>query len=649
MDKTAKVSVGAALVAGSLLGAPVVGVRGEVVAAYPYGVCAHVTRSERTPDRLRGTLDAMRLAGLRYVRSDIDAHRLLRADGTYDFAVYDPLVDELESHGVRLLPILYGYKPGEWKGSPEDLVRQEAYVHSFVSHYGRRLPVIEIWNEANLWQFFASADPVRYAEVLKASYRGAKRADPRVRVAFTGTAGVPLDWIRAAFAAGATNSFDVMNVHPYSHPGQPEGLLDVKVEKLRALMDEFGCGDCPIWFTEIGWPTHSVSIAHSSVLLAGLKTARPEQKAWRVVVADNAMEEADLNLSIADDLLNLLPTGSEVQVCTQAETCRRLASGDVDAVVYPFDETFQSETVEAVNAFIAKGGVFVDFGGLPCYFGRRGTEVPAGQQHGGAMGRFPFGFRAWWTGAKGTYPQEGRVFATEVGLRAGVRQEPTGFAARRFLAPDRAGAEAEWIPLVAGKATNGVDLVAAAVIRYRGARTGAAVLCTLERNARGVAGTNTEENQARFTARALGLSFAEGVEAYFTYNLRSSEVDPYYSEHHFGLTHANFVPKPAYSAYANFVQERPSGSRQAATPWRDAARTLFFPQWTRPDGVAAGMVWTPGALRRLLLRFVGGRPTFRNMYGRKIAVRELGDGAWQVPVSVSPVYFSGAALVPPAP
>lgn len=616
---------------------------------YPYGVCAHVTRSEWTPERLQGTMDAACFAGIRYIRSDIDSVRMRRPDGTYDFSVYDDLFRSLDARGIRFLPILYGHRPtkawlADWKGTPEDLAEYEAYIYSFVSHFGLRLPVVEVWNEANLNAFFTDADPVRYAAILKAAYRGVKRADPRVRVAFTGTAGVPYDWIRAAFAAGATNAFDVMNVHPYSHPRQPEGSLDVQTERLRALMGEFGCADRPIWFTEIGWPTHSISVSHSSILLAGLKTARPEQKTWNVVVADVAVSGEPPDQALAEELLTHLPPGSKARVCTQEETCRRLAAGGVDAVVYPFDETFPSDTIQAVNDFITKGGVFVDFGGIPCYFGRRGTEGAPSHQHGRALPRFPFDYRAWWT--PGGYPREGRVFATEAGLAAGVRQEPTGFVAKRYLSPDRAGAGAEWIPLVAGRTTNGVDLVAAAVIRYHGARTGAAVLCTLS-HTRGVAGTNTEENQARFTARALGISFAEGVEAYFAYNLRSFEVDPFYSEHHFGLMHADFTPKPAYAAYRAFVRARPVGSRQSTAAWRDSARSLYYPQWTRPDGVRAGMVWTPGAPRHLRMRFVGGTPTFRNLYGRKIAVRELGGGVWLVPVSVAPIYFSGAACAEP--
>lgn len=608
----------------------------------PYGICAHVTRSLRGEHMLKGTLDAMVLAGIRQVRSDFDGWAMLRKDGTWDFTNYDQLLSALEARGVQLLPIVYGCeKP------PADLAKHRDYVRAIVLHYGKRLPVIEIWNEANLNGFFPGADPVAYAEVLKASYEAVKSVDPLIRVAYTGTAGVPFDWIRRTFQAGATNCFDIMCVHPYSHPSQPEGALDVQTEKLRALMAEFGIARKPIWFTEIGWPTHQKSAPFLHILQAGLKTARPEQKTWRAVLAENQAEGDVADQSLAREILDFLPAGSSVVACSQKETVRRLADGEVDAVIYPFDESYPADTAKAVNDFVRAGGVLVDFGGIPCYFGRRDGESVKGLQHGGGLGQFPFGYRAWWTDSvRKTYPKEGRVFATEVGLAAGVKQEPTGFPAKRFLAADRAGKDAEWIPLVAGKATNGTELVAAAVIRYRGDRKGAAVLCSLY-PAYGVAGTNTEENQARFTARALAITFAEGVEATFPYALVTPEIDPYYSEHHFGIMHADFTPKPAYSAYGQFIRMRPQGSVNLSDAWHDAERKTFYPQWKRPDGKVCGMIWTTGADEVRDLRFTGGEPTFYNLYGLKLPSHKRASGVYRQTVSASPVYCVGAKLALP--
>lgn len=245
----------------------------------PYGIGAHVTTSDRDPARVRQTLLAAELAGIGYIRSDVRMADLRRSDGTLDFAAYDRLVDDLAARNIRWLPILYGYgtrgRDDVSRYTDDDFRRYGEFVEAFVRHFGVRVPVVEIWNEANLDHFFKGADPALYARLLRTAHAAVKRADPSVRVAFTGTAGVPLDWIEKAFQAGATNAFDVMNVHPYSHPRAPEGVLDARLEGLRALLAKHGCGDRPVWITEIGWPTQASRLTLASVLLAGLKTARP--------------------------------------------------------------------------------------------------------------------------------------------------------------------------------------------------------------------------------------------------------------------------------------------------------------------------------------------------------------------------------------
>ena len=605
---------------------------------HPYGVCAHVTRSERGAYRLKRTIGAMELAGIRSVRCDFDRWSMKRPDGNWDFANYDALANELETHGITILPILYGDKK-----PPFDMEEYKEYIRTIVRHFKHRLPAVEIWNEANLRDYFRES-PQEYAKILKAAYEAVKSVDPSILVAYTGTAGVPSDWIRKTFEAGAGSSFDIMNVHPYSHPAQPECSMDTRLERLRLLMAEFGIAEKPIWITEIGWPTHTLSLRFSNIILSGLKVARPEQKTWKMIMIDFSVDGPEPDQSVAEQLEELLPCGSEVVLCTQSEANRRLSAGGVDAVVYPFDEYFPSETIDSVNEFIRKGGVLVEVGGLPCYFGRRNGESVKGMQHGGAVGRFPFGYRAWWTGAPGTYPASCQVFATERGLAAGVKQEPTGFKAERFLVPDRAGKDAEWIPLIAGKTATGTELVGAAVIRYHGDRKGAAVLCSLY-GTDGIWGTNSEENQAKFTARGAALAFAEGVRAYFPYVLRAYEDDPFYSEDHFGLMHADFQPKPAYSAYANFTRERPEGSVNMPGEWHDGERTVYYPQWKRPDGKIGGVVWRMGEPSECVLRFKDGEPHFRNIYGCKLHVRRLDAGAYRLMLGDSPVYFSGAELV----
>lgn len=609
--------------------------------ANPYGIVAHVTRGEGKEPNLTRTLMSLKLAGIGYVRADIDSWAVYKRDArTFDFSYYDSVFKGLDQYGMQFLPIVYGPQGAR---PPED-EEYRAYLNGILKHYGHRFPVYEIWNEANLDGFFKGADPVRYAHTLKVAYETIKAFDPSIRVAYTGTAGVPIDWIRRTFAAGATNCFDVMNVHPYTHPSNPEnGVLD-QMEALRKLMAEFGVADRPVWFTEIGWPTHRLSFDCPSVFLAGLKVARPEQKTWNVLVVDKAVEGTP-DQTVAEQILDVLPAGSRAVALNQPDSIKRLAEGGVDVVFFPLDMSFPADTIDAVNKFIEDGGVFVDMGGIPCYFGFRGSDAVEGMQHGGALGRFPFGYRAWWNPKNGTIPHEAQVFATPAGLAAGVKQEPTGFKVRHFVAPVRAG-EHEWIPLVSTVLSNGVEVCGAGVIRYKGKRRGAAVLSALKTSRDWCSGTNDEMNQARFTARALGIAFAEGVEAYFTYNLRAREDDPDYSEDHFGLMHADFQPKPAYGAYMQFTRARPAGSVNRDGVWHDRGRGFYHPQWTRPDGTKAGMLWKTGDAVRREISFTGGTPKFQNMFGMKIAPRETAPGRYLLEVSGSPVYFSGVELAP---
>lgn len=51
-----------------------------------------------------------------------------------------------------------------------------------------------------------------------------------------------------------------------------------------------------------------------------------------------------------------------------------------------------------------------------------------------------------------------------------------------------------------------------------------------------------------YTSDGLNAALAEkcGIERLFFYEFRSKERDPFYSEDHFGLTHRDLSPKPAY-------------------------------------------------------------------------------------------------------
>lgn len=650
-------------------------------AASTYGICAHVTRSEfeSRDENCRLIADT----GIGAVRSDVDWHRCQpQKDAPFDFSRYDAVLASTEAAGLRLLPILM--RPPRW-ATPiwEHLDEWGAFVEAFVRRYGDRCPDIEIMNEVNLVSFWGSEpDATLYAEVLKAAYAAAKRANPNVRVLLGGLCGVPIPFIRRLYECGSAPYFDVLCIHPYSHPYAPEGALDRQLDELRALMAEFGDEDKPVIITELGWPTHDSWVEGLPMLRMCLNAAHPEKTSWRVVYAATSPGPGgNPPHEVAVAIEEALPPGSSCEACFGERLRERLAAGDVDAVVYPFNETFPVDTFEEVVDFVKKGGTLVDFGGMPLWFPCE--EVEPGRFIQGDKGepvahlrkRLRLDLDAFWLNK--ALPREGRAFPTDAAKTAGYKGDPAGERARRFQTPRNLAPGDEFIPLLtmpiegqqadnskegaasgAANAPSPVvsssgaasapslrnEAVAASLIRYGGADglTGCLIVSGVMGRSR--AATTTEDDQARFLTRSLAISLAKGVDGYYWYNFRAFEDDPTYSEHHFGITHANFAPKPALSAYFTFIRERPEGSEQSKAEWRDDAKHLFFPQWTRPDGVKAGVIWKPGATERMALRFDGDAIAFRSYTGRTVRPARDADGAYLLPIGEGPIFFEGGWL-----
>jgi len=165
--------------------------------------------------------------------------------------------------------------------------------------YADRIDAYEIGNEPNLIEEWGSnPDPAAYAELLRIAYREIKAADPDALVVSAGLAPVggggdaghmdDLAFLRGMYEHGAAAHFDVLSVHPFGFAYSPEmppdsevcpplrspngrgevggaplvldagcqpvrGLCFRRAELARAIMEEYGDGDKPMWATEFGW------------------------------------------------------------------------------------------------------------------------------------------------------------------------------------------------------------------------------------------------------------------------------------------------------------------------------------------------------------------------------------------------------------
>ncbi len=606
----------------------------------PYGVCAHLARGGEAKIQVE-ELRLMRQLGIAWARSDFDWSGVQPNADTWRFEHLDTVISNAESAGVQMLPIL-DYSVSFANPAHRHLDLWERYVRTLVTRYRGRLPVWEVWNEQNLEGFWKNPNADDYLPLLRRTYETVKGVDSNLLVAVGGYAGVPLEYIGRLYELGGKGSFDIMNVHPYSHPAVPEESLERRLGELRALMARHGDGAKPVWFTELGWPTQKQRLAAPGVLRAGLLAAKPgKQGAWRILVLDDPAF-SDTSAPSDELLKHELPDPARVERLTFDALLAALAGGPdtADAVILPFDEHFPADGFDRLLDYVRGGGVLVECGGMPFWnpLSRGGDGAwHKAQAYGESFrDRLRIGVEAWWY-KKGVIPEKMPVRFT--GPAAGTPQPPEGFEAERFLTPNRLQPGDRLIPLLAGE-RDGYTGVAAAVYRYDSDLKGAVVVSALfERGQRG----SSLPKQAKMVSRAYLIALRLGVERVFWYEFQSPEVDDLDQESHFGLTHRDLAPKPAFHAYRTLTAQRPAGSVNSERPWKSEDGALYFPQWARPDGQAAGALWAyrkPGDYR---LTFSSPDVSFTGHTGEPVAAQ--GSGRTRtLTLSDAPVYFTGGTL-----
>jgi hypothetical protein len=222
--------------------------------------------------------DLMLQTGAGWVREDFAWGLIEPHPGAFDWLATDRIVGNLYDRKVNVLGIIsYG---ASWATAttaddsaalsfyPPDQDKYYAFVKALVGRYKHAVHHWEIWNEPDNATFWKPApNPREYAALLKTSYRAVKDADPTAKVLSGGVSGNAIPFLEEMLAAGAGNSFDILALHPYAVPLDPQQgrtesspevhkLLDVEMNKYRAFLQRHNLAR-PIWVTEIGWPAQN--------------------------------------------------------------------------------------------------------------------------------------------------------------------------------------------------------------------------------------------------------------------------------------------------------------------------------------------------------------------------------------------------------
>jgi hypothetical protein len=533
---------------------------------------------------------------------------------------------------MKILPIL-DYNSSFANPAHEHLDLWLWFVSNTVSRYQEKIPVWEVWNEQDINQFWKDPNPTNYFALLKPTYEMIKAINPKLQVAVGGYAGIPMNYIEELYKLGGGAYFDIMNVHPYSHPTPPEVDLEKRMLDLYKLMEKYGDAKKPTWVTELGWPTQKQRLVVPGFLHAAFMQLKVDPATrWRVLAINDPHLPvgASITQGALEDELQGIGT---VQKVDFDEILEAFDKTPPDAVILPLNESFPAD--ERLIRYVRDGGVLVSLGGAPFYYGwthdangrwKQDNAVRTGDYHA----QLRMEMEAWWFKKPYTIPEKMKIsgFGREV-------------ECDRFLRPsDRMKEGEKFIPLMQGE-KDGYTGVGAAIIKYGSDMKGALILSTLRES--GMRGS-TEDEQARVNMRANMMLLQLGVTQIFNYEFHAPEADDLDQESHFGIVHKDLTPKPAFHAYRTLTMQRPWNATALDAPWKNADGSVYFPQWKTPDGKTGGAIWAYRQKGTYALTFSTSAIKLVSYLGEEIKT-ELRDNARVLALTDAPVYFSGGTLV----
>ncbi|MFV0457797.1 MAG: Ig-like domain-containing protein [Actinomycetales bacterium] len=222
-------------------------------------------------------LNAVKRAGVTWLRMDVAWSELESAPGSTDWARLDRVVDAATGRGLKVEGILTTMAPwarpagSTWRYGPTSAAEQAAFAsfaQAAAARYAGRIDVWEIWNEPNLLSFWEQGpNPGDYARLVLATAPAIKAGNPRAKVLSGGTGGAAwygptasfdidsVQWYEQFYASGASGVVDGIAAHPYTGLLSADSGEMAQAKRIRAVMDAHGDGAKQLWGTEVGAPT----------------------------------------------------------------------------------------------------------------------------------------------------------------------------------------------------------------------------------------------------------------------------------------------------------------------------------------------------------------------------------------------------------
>ncbi len=232
------------------------------------------------------------------LRMSLRTQRIGKPDDPNRFAQIDKLFNSVASRTDAVQPILEGtpewaaisperlndaIKAGRPTTVPPDPEKYAEIVEAVVERYEDRISMYEIWNEADITQFYRGTAQ-EYINLFKTIVPIIRRLDPTAKIMPSGMAGFRENFIDELIKAGVVDASDMIAFHPYAGKsaawdlpyGLLEGALMSKGRNIEIFCNESGFpSNNQEWFSRppdlnLQTQKQSLDIAMSRLLAMGL-------------------------------------------------------------------------------------------------------------------------------------------------------------------------------------------------------------------------------------------------------------------------------------------------------------------------------------------------------------------------------------------
>lgn len=277
-------------------------------------VCVHTRLVEEVDEwKIQHSLQLVREMGADTIVEFFPWAYVEHTEDEYDWTNVDRIVRHARNQGIHIIARM-GLVPAWARPDTDDqfstlnTLPEESYddfaefVADFAARYAGVIDHIIIWNEPNLafeWGY-REVDPAGYVHLLQAIYTPAHNANPNVVILAAPLAptleppGSPAGlndvlYLQAIYEAGGAAYFDGLAMHTYGFtessdvPAAESALNFRRAELLRAVMEQYGDGDTPVFITETGWndnPRWTKAVTPSERIVYTVDALRLADQEW---------------------------------------------------------------------------------------------------------------------------------------------------------------------------------------------------------------------------------------------------------------------------------------------------------------------------------------------------------------------------------